>query len=69
MPSKRVPSPKETIKIRRLPTKGSTIRIEAEVTRVAEPEGAHQGYVTLRIPGAPAPVTIPASFLPNVDDD
>lgn len=65
MAKSRVPSPKDTIKIRRLPTKGSTVRIEAEVTRVAEPEGGHQGRVTLRIPGYGTPITIPASFLPS----
>jgi hypothetical protein len=58
-------SPRETIKIRRLPTKGSTVRIEAEVTRVAEPEAGHQGRVTLRIPGYGTPITIPASYLPD----
>lgn len=58
-------APKDTIKIRRLPIKGSTVRIEAEVTRVAEPEGGHQGLVTLRIPGFSTPITIPASYLPD----
>lgn len=58
-------SPQETIKIRRLPTKGSTVRLEAEVTRVAEPEGGHQGLVTLRIPGYTTPITIPADYLPE----
>lgn len=62
-------SPRETIKIRRLPVKGSTIRIEAEVTRVAEPEAGHQGMVTIRIPGATTPITIPASYLPDEEAD
>ena len=60
---KRLPSPKETIKIRRLPVKGERIQLTATVTRVAEPEGHHQGFVTLHIPGAPAPITIPANYL------
>ena len=43
MPKSRVPSPKETIKIRRLPVKGEQIQLTATVTRVAEPDGHHQG--------------------------
>lgn len=58
-------SPKDTIKIRRLPAKGATIQLAAEVTRVSEPEGSHQGLVTVRIAGYPAPITIPASYLPD----
>jgi len=61
-------SQRDTISIRRLPTKGSTIRLEAEVTRVAEPEAGHQGLVTLRIPGHSTPIMIPASFLPDDDE-
>ncbi len=59
-------SPKDTIKIRRLPKVGDEILIRAKVTRVAEPEGGHRGLVTYRAPGAPAPVTIDARYL---DDD
>lgn len=66
MPSKRV-SPRQVVKIRRLPTKGQRPKLTVEVVRVAEPEGAHEGMVTLRVPGALAPVTIPANYLP--DDD
>ena len=58
-------SPKNTIKIRRLPVKGETLQLTAEVTRVAEPQGAHEGLVTLRIAGYPSPITIPASLLPE----
>ncbi len=65
MAKSRVPSPKDTIKIRRLPAKGDRLKLTVEVIRVAEPEGAHQGMVTLRIPGALAPVTIPAHYLPD----
>jgi hypothetical protein len=65
MASERVPSPQDTIKIRQLPAKGATVRLEAEVMRVAEPEGGHQGLVTLRIPGFSTPITIPASYLPE----
>lgn len=61
-------SPKDTIQIRRLPIKGERLKLTVEVVRVAEPEGSHQGLVTLRIPGALAPVTIPANYLTDVDD-
>lgn len=56
-------SPKDTIKIRRLPKVGDEILIRATVTRVAEPEGAHHGKVTYRAPGAPAPVTVDAQYV------
>lgn len=67
MASSRVSSPKQTIKIRRLPTKGEPLKLTVEVLRVAEPAGSHEGMVTLRIPGALAPVTIPANYLPKED--
>ena len=60
--------PKETIKIRRLLVKGQRLNLSVEVIRVAEPEGSHDGLVTIRIPGALAPVTIPANFLPDDED-
>ena len=60
-------SPKDAFKIRRLPVKGQRLNLTVEVIRVAEPEGSHEGLVTLRVPGALAPITIPANFLP--DDD
>ena len=59
--------PKDTVKIRRLPVKGDRLRLTVEVLRVAEPEGSHEGLVTLRVPGALAPITIPANFLPDED--
>lgn len=68
MPSKRPPSPKEVIKVRRLPKVGDRITIEVEVTRVDEPEGHHQGRVTYRAPGAPAPVTVGAQYVVGNDD-
>jgi len=58
-------SPKDAIKIRRLPVIGERIKLTVEVTRVSEPEGEHYGMVTLRVPGALAPITIPANFLPT----
>lgn len=60
-------TPRDTIKIRRLPAKGDRLKLTVEVLRVAEAEGAHEGLVTLRIPGALAPVTIPANYLPKDD--
>jgi len=53
--SKRVPTPRETIKVRRLPAKGDTLKLTAEVVRVAESEDGRQGLVTIRIPGLPDP--------------
>ena len=43
--------------------KGEQIQLTATVTRITEPEGHHQGLVTLHTPGAPAPITIPANCL------
>lgn len=60
-------TPRETIQIRRLPAKGDRLKLTVEVVRVAEAVGAHEGMVTLRIPGALAPVTIPANYLPKDD--
>lgn len=61
-------SPKDVIKIRRdLPRVGTKVLIEAEITRVSEPEGGHQGRVTLRVAGAPAPITIDARYVPDGD--
>lgn len=68
MKTPRTPSPKNVIKVRRLPRVGDRIVIEAEVTRVDEAEGAHHGRVTYRVPGATAPITVAASFIPEQDD-
>lgn len=67
MAKSRVPSPKDTIKIRRLPKVGDRITIEVEVTRVDEPEGGHQGRVTYRVPGGAAPITVSAGYIPDGD--
>jgi hypothetical protein len=63
MAKSRVPSPREVVKVRRLPKVGDRITIEVEVTRVDEPEGSHRGRVTYRAPGAPAPVTVAAEYI------
>lgn len=67
MAKSRVPSPQDTIKIRRLPTVGQKITIEVEVTRVDEPEGEHQGRVTYRVPGGAVPITVSAGYIPDAD--
>ena len=60
-------SPQQVVKIRRFPTTGQRLRLTVEVLRVPEPEGSHQRMVTLRVPGAQAPVTIPANYLPDAE--
>lgn len=59
MPSKRVPSPKDTITIRRLPAKGETVQLTATVTRV-DPNDADTRWdrITVKIPGYSIPVTL-----------
>jgi hypothetical protein len=66
--SKRVPTPRETIKINRLPATGDTLKLTAEVVRVAEGEGGRQGLVTVRIPGYPIPISIAESYLRDAVD-
>ena len=72
MPSKRVPSPKDVVKVRRrsgavevsqearrLPNEGDTVQLTATVTRV-DPHDADTRWdkVTVKIPGYPIPVTL-----------
>lgn len=59
---KRPPNPQETIKIRRLPTKGEPVTITGTVTR------ADGDTVTFRIPGYDIPVTVKAAYLSKQDD-
>ncbi len=63
----RAKSPKDTIKIRRLPAKGATIKLEAEVVRVAPAEGSNPDLVTVRIPGYSIPITLNARYLAGDD--
>ena len=56
-------TPKETIKIRRLPQKGDEVVLRATVTRTGRNTFGTADTVTLRIPGAPAPITIDAQYL------
>lgn len=67
MASKRVPTPRETIKIRRLPAKGHTLKLTAEVVRVAEGEDGRQGLVTVCIPGYPIPISLAESYLRDAE--
>jgi hypothetical protein len=55
-------TPKNTIKIRRLKV-GDTVTIKATVTRVE----ADSDRITIRVPGALAPITAPAAYL--LDDE
>ena len=61
MANKRVPNPQETIKIRRLPTKGEPVTITGTVTR------SDENTLTFRIPGYNIPVTIKAAYLSKDD--
>jgi hypothetical protein len=60
MAKSRVPSPRETLKVRR---KGDTVRLTATVTRVDDEENPHLRRVTVTIPGYPIPITLPDAFL------
>ena len=51
MPSKRVPTPKETIQIRRLPKPGEKILVELEVKRTGRNTHDTADTVTVEIPG------------------
>ena len=75
MPSKRVPTPRETIKIRRsdrpatrLPPVGSKIPIEATVTRHGRNSHDTADTITIRIPGFDIPVTVNAAYLTGEED-
>lgn len=62
MPSKRVPNPQETIRIRRMPPSGELvagepIAVTGTITR------ADERTVTFRIPGYPVPVTVSRTSL------
>jgi hypothetical protein len=60
MPSKRVPTPREMLKVRR---KGDTVRLTATVTRVQDEENPHLRKVTVTIPGYPIPITLSEASL------
>jgi hypothetical protein len=68
MARSRVPSPKDKIKIRRLPAQGSTIQLSATVTKVHEGDHPLRDKITLQIPGYPIPVTLSAASLLGEDE-
>jgi hypothetical protein len=56
-------TPKATVKVRRLPKVGEEITLKATVTRTGRNTYGTADVVTVRIPGAPAPLTLPAEYL------
>jgi hypothetical protein len=62
MPAK-TKTPKETIKIRRLPVKGAKLLVPLEVTRTGRNTFDTADTITIKIPGASTPVTIVADYL------
>jgi hypothetical protein len=66
--AKRPPSPKDTIKIRRLPKQGDTFQLTATVTKVLDHDNPHLTKVTLRIPGYGIPITLTEATLLGKDD-
>jgi hypothetical protein len=70
MPSKpRIPGPKETIKIRRLPKEGEETTLRARVTRTGRNGHDTADTVTVAIPGYSIPVTLDAAYLGKADDE
>jgi hypothetical protein len=69
MPGKRVPTPQETIKVRRLPAKGDRIPVTVEVTRVGRNSFDTADTITIRLPGHSTPVTVNADLLLGSGDD
>jgi hypothetical protein len=68
MATKRVPTPRETVKVRRLPAKGDKIPLTVEVTRVGRNSFDTADTITIRIPGHATPVTVNADLLLGLDD-
>lgn len=63
MPGK-TKTPKETIKIRRLPVKvGAKLLVPLEVTRTGRNTFDTADTITIKVPGASTPVTINADYL------
>jgi hypothetical protein len=56
-------TPKETVKIRRLPKVGEVVTIKARVTRVGRNAWDTADTVTVKIPGHSIPVTAVAEYL------
>ena len=67
MTSKRVPTPKETIKVRPLPPVGTKIPVKVEVTRHGKNSHGTGDTITIRSPGFGTPVTVNADYLLGKD--
>ena len=65
MPSKRVPSPKDTLSIVR---KGDTVRLTATVTRVSDDDNPRLRKITVTIPGYAIPITLDEASLTGDED-
>lgn len=61
-------SPKDVVKIHRLPKVGDKRLVEVTITRVAEDEGWN-GRVTYTLPGSAQKVTVSAEHVPPADND
>ena len=69
MAKSRVPSPKNTLKVRRLkPREGDTIQLTGTVTRVRDHDNPLLSRVTLRIPGYAIPITLSEHTLLGDED-
>jgi hypothetical protein len=60
-------TPKNTVKIRRLPQVGDEITIKATVTRTGRNVHDTGDTITLRIPGFDTPVTVNPAYLEAED--
>ena len=67
MKKSRVPSPKDVIKIRRLPAQGEPIQITGTVVKVSDDEPGRR-KVTFRLVGYPIPITLSETSLAPGDD-
>ena len=59
----RTKTPKETIKIRRLPVKGQKLLVPLEVTRTGRNGFDTADTITIKVPGFNTPVTIVADYI------
>ena len=62
-------TPKDTIKVRRLPPVGEKIMVPVEVTRHGMNSFGTAETITIRIPGFATPVTVTAKYLLGERDD
>ena len=69
MPSKRVPSPRQTINVRSSGLKeGDAITLTAKVTRVKHSDYPGLDKITFKIPGYSIPITVIEQSLKSDDD-